>query len=46
MVRQGARGVTDASHLAAAIALLSYWIQTTLLGFPFNEIVHSVPCNF
>ncbi len=40
--REGPAGVTDVSYLAAAIALLSYWIEMTFIGSPFNEMINSV----
>ena len=43
MARRGAiPGVTEAFYLAAAIALVSYWIETTVIGSPFDETINSV----
>src|SRR5205807_1672518 len=43
MARRGAIvGVPEACYLAAAIALFSYWIETTVIGSPFDETINSV----
>ncbi len=40
--RGGLVEVADVSYLAAALACFSYWIQTTLVGSPFDETINSV----
>jgi len=38
----GPAGVAYVSYLGAAVALVSFWIETMLIGSPFDETINSV----